>query len=133
MKKYLILPGLTAVVIISMSFIIIGPKKINKQNTFSIKKPTCDCPTPTGLTAVRVGNSTTVTWNGVTGGVTYSIGGYRSCGEPVGFGACTPNHSVVVQSNNCFITVRVVANCDGTTSCTGITCSSLPSQPVQSN
>jgi hypothetical protein len=42
MKKYLILPGLTAVVIISMSFIIIGPKKINKQNTFSIKKPTCD-------------------------------------------------------------------------------------------
>ncbi len=132
MRKYLILLGLFAMLLISMSFIIIGPKQIDKNSLETVKKPSCSCSTPSGLSAVRVGGIVTVSWNSVPGGVTYSVGGYPSCGPPNGFGTCTPNLSAQF-AYSCYVTVTVTAHCDGTSSCTNITCSSAPSQAVQSN
>lgn len=131
MRKYFILPGLIGLVIISMSFIIIGPKKINSRDLISEKKPVCDCGTPSGLSANRTGGVVHVSWNSAAHAVNYSVGGYRSCDPPFGFMYCASGTSIDIPSS-CFITVQVTANCNGT-HCTDATCSGGTAGPIQSN
>lgn len=133
MRKYFILIPLIAIVLAAMAF---APKGVGKTPKApakeAAKKPVCSCGTPTITSAVRSGGLVHVTWTAVPGAVTYSLGGYRSsCSPPYGFSYCVTGTSYDVPSS-CFITVRVVANCNGTT-CTDATCSGNPSPPYQSN
>jgi hypothetical protein len=136
MKKYFLLTTLIAVILISMSFILIPSKKTDKHpklatvKTTPVKKPVCNCGTPTITSAVRSGGLVTVKWTAVPGAVSYSLGGYYSC-LTYGFNYCAGTNSYTFSSS-CWVTVRVVTVCGGS-NCNNSTCNSNPSAPYASN
>lgn len=135
-KKLLSISGLILLLFISISFVLEPPKKTDKDHIVSVLKKasvihnTCNCSTPTNVSAIRSGGIVTLTWNAVSGAVTYSVGGYASC-SVTGFSYCATTNSIAFSSS-CSVTVRVTANCNGTT-CLNATCSSSPSAAAQSN
>ena len=136
MKKYLSLTAIIAVILVSMSFILLPSRKTNKHHkpatvkTAVEKKKTCNCGTPTITSAVRSGGYVTVQWTSVSGALSYSLGGYLSCVGP-GFNYCAATNSYTFPAP-CWVTVRVVAVCGGV-NCNNSTCNSGPSAPFVSN
>jgi hypothetical protein len=137
MKKYLSLTALIAVVLISMSFLLLPSKKTDKHHKLAtvktppVKKPVCNCAIPTITSAVRSGGFVTVKWTATTGAVNYSLGGYYSC-LPYGFSYCVGATTQYTFPSSCWVTVRVNALCNGS-NCTNVTCSSGPSAPFVSS
>lgn len=92
----------------------------------SYVKPTCNCGTPTA-SGSQSGGIATLSWTPVTGAVSYSVGGYYSCGGTFTVCATSTSVSFPVQ---CGGTFRVTANCDGGGNCLNATCSGSPSNPA---
>ena len=107
-----------------------GTKNTDAVMRSPIYKTACSCSTPTNVIAIRSGGNVTVTWDPVSGAMSYSVGGYYSCGGSFN-NLCTTTNSIVFPSS-CFVTLRVYTNCD-VANCTNPQCYSAPSGPVVSN
>lgn len=134
MKKILSISTAILLLFISMSFVLIHTKKINKSHASTERKTsviqTCTCSTPGGIRVSRSGGTVTIIWNPSAGAKRYSVVGSSCPGSP-GFGFCTTATSVSFPSS-CYVTFRVGAYCNGT-NCTDATCASTLSNPIQSN
>lgn len=111
--------------ILMMSFSSDHPrKKKSKHEITSQNKPTCSCGQVTGVSATNSGGYVTVTFNTVSGGQSYSVGGYYGNGARFMFCASGSPYTFLAQYPTG--TLQVTANCDNTV-CTSATCSGLPS------
>jgi hypothetical protein len=131
MKKYFILVSIVLLLIVSMSFsLTTSPqKKTAKNKIIFVKTPQCDCGQPTNVTASLSGGTVSVSWSPVANAVTYSVGGYYSCGGTFAFCVTGTSHNF---SAPCGGTLRITANCAPTTNnnCINSTCSGTPSAAV---